>query len=118
MAPSPAWPCAALKLFDASTKLELAGVNTHQSAVPRRPAASARVRRGGQPCARREFTFAGTTVGPVRKLLVLSAETRKLNGGRHRAHSGRPQQPSIDLIAFGTRRWRRGTAYFPASERG
>lgn len=69
----------------------------------------------GKPAPAIQFTFAETTLGPVRKLLVLSAVTRELNEatpGTAEVVIGRiladRSSASIDLAAFGSGARRRG----------
>jgi hypothetical protein len=70
---------AALRLFDASTKLDLAGINTiripHVATLPKQPIFIGE----GQPAPALQFSLAGTTLGPARKIVVLSGVTRELN---------------------------------------
>jgi uncharacterized membrane protein len=69
---------APIKLFDASNKLDLAGITSIKvplvCGLPPAPVFVAE----GKPAPPIEFTLTGTTVGPVRKLLVQRAVTREL----------------------------------------
>jgi hypothetical protein len=70
---------AALQLFDACEKFDLGGINTIR--IPRVAALSPTpVFVGeGAPAPAVQFTTAATTLGPARKIMVLSAVTEELN---------------------------------------
>jgi len=60
----------------------------------------------GKPAPAVQFTFAGTTLGPVRKVLILSAVTRELNEATPNTAEAvilsDRANASIDIAAFGT----------------
>jgi hypothetical protein len=100
---------AALKLFDQCIKLDLTGITSvrvpHVAALPTQPVFVGE----GMPAPAVQFTTAATTLGPARKILVLSAVTRELNEatpdtaarviGTVRADAS---NKSIDVTAFDT----------------
>jgi hypothetical protein len=100
---------AALRLFDASFKVDLTGINTVR--LPRVAALNPLpVFVGeGAPAPAVQYTTAATTLGPTRKIMVLSGVTRELNEampdtavtaiGRILADAS---QRSIDTTAFDT----------------
>jgi hypothetical protein len=70
---------AAIKLFDSSVKLDLTGINTiripYLASLPINPVFVGE----GAPAPAVQFTTAATTLGPARKILVLSGVTREMN---------------------------------------
>jgi hypothetical protein len=98
---------AALKLFDASVKLDLAGVTTiavpFVAGLPPQPAFVGE----SAPAPAVQFAAAAAVVGPARKILVLSGVTRELDEAAPETASavigqvlGAASSASIDLAAF------------------
>jgi hypothetical protein len=99
----------ALKLFDSGIKLDLAGLTSIRiprvGALPPQPVFVAE----GAPAPAVQFTTAATTLGPARKILVLSGVTRELNESTPDTAAtvigtvlADATNASIDLVAFDT----------------
>jgi hypothetical protein len=100
---------AAFALFDRGLKLDLTGLHSikipHVAALPTVPVFVAE----NAPAPTVQFTNAGTTVGPVKKILVLSAVTRELDEATPNTASGvigripaDASNKSIDAQVFST----------------
>ena len=100
---------AALSLFDASNKLDLTGLTTISvptvAALPTRPPFVAE----GAPAPSVQLAFAKTTLGPARKIMIISALTREIEEASANTAAdviGRvladASTASIDLAAFDT----------------
>jgi hypothetical protein len=100
---------AALALFERCTKLNLQGINTvrvpHTNALPRKPVFIGE----GKPAPAVQFPTAATTLGPTRKILVISAVSRESQEASAETAStviGRvladASNASIDFTAFDT----------------